>query len=255
MNTVNTLEVKTDTSLYQSKSATIIAQITELSLQSKAKIAGFLYLVIFLGGFFAVGYIPAALYVTDDPVATTQNILSNVPLYRTALAVQVLIVLCNIPLVVLFHDLFSVANKSLARIISLFILVAASIEAVTIVYKFIPLILLRGDLYNSVGVAKQLQTIGYLPLQIQDISFLLGLTFVGCYCLLAGYLIIQLRLLPRVVGVLLAVGGACYIINGFANFISPDFAATLFPLILLPSALGEASLTLSLLFSGFNVKR
>ena len=53
---------------------------------------------------------------------------------------------------------------------------------------------------------------------------------------------------------LLAIGGLSYLISNFANFLSPAFAAHLFPYILVFPGLGEASLILWLLVMGVNVE-
>src|SRR5438445_12041462 len=37
--------------------------------------------------------------------------------------------------------------------------------------------------------------------------------------------------IPRILGVLLAIAGLCYLTNSFANFLSPAFAANLVPYI------------------------
>jgi Domain of unknown function (DUF4386) len=60
---------------------------------------------------------------------------------------------------------------------------------------------------------------------------------------------------PRTVGVLLAIGGLCYLIYSFAAFLAPGFAAHLVPYIQLPSLVGEGSLCLWLLVMGVNVSR
>ena len=55
-------------------------------------------------------------------------------------------------------------------------------------------------------------------------------------------------------GVLLAISGLCYLINSFANFVSPAFAANLVPYILV---LGGAELLLALwlVVVGLNLQR
>jgi len=75
------------------------------------------------------------------------------------------------------------------------------------------------------------------------------------YLLAAGYLVFRSTFLPRVIGVLLAIGAVSYLIYSFASFISPEFAAHLVPYIQLPSLVGEGSLCLVLLVIGVNVQR
>ena len=64
-----------------------------------------------------------------------------------------------------------------------------------------------------------------------------------------------LGFVPRVIGVLMAFGGLAYLFSSFANFLAPALAAGLFPLIGLPSLLGEGSLCLWFLLIGLNVQR
>jgi ATP/maltotriose-dependent transcriptional regulator MalT len=70
-----------------------------------------------------------------------------------------------------------------------------------------------------------------------------------------GYLVFRSTFLPRILGVLLAIGALCYLTNSFAVFLAPGFAAHLFPYIQLPSLVGEGSLMLWLLVVGVNASR
>lgn len=101
-----------------------------------------------------------------------------------------------------------------------------------------------------------------LPLQALALLFLklhaegAGISLVpfGIYNLLIGYLILRSTFIPRALGVLLAISGLCYVINRFANFISPAFAAHLLPYILLPGS-AELLLAVWLVVKGVNVQR
>ena len=227
-------------------------QIAEASLPFKARMGGVLYLIIIIGGLFGAGYVPSTIVVHGDAAATVNNILTNESLYRFGLGVHIIVVLCNIPLAVIFYDLFKFANKSLSRLVMLFILVAATIEGVSLLNKFVPLILLQSA---AIMTAEQLQATAYMHFLLHEIGFNLSLAFFGCYCLLAGYLIFKLGVLSRIIGLLLAIGGACYLINSFANFLVPEFAVGLLPYIFIPCFFGEATLCLSLLIKGVNLEQ
>lgn len=224
----------------------------EASLPFKARMGGILYLIIIIGGLFGAGYVPSTIVVHGDAAATVNNILTNESLYRFGLGVHIIVVLCNIPLAVIFYDLFKFENKSLSRLVMLFILVAATIEGVSLLNKFVPLILLQNA---AIMTSEQLQATAYMHFLLHEIGFNLSLAFFGCYCLLAGYLIFRLGVLPRIIGLLLAIGGACYLINSFANFLVPEFAVGLLPYIFIPCFFGEATLCLSLLIKGANLEQ
>ena len=70
------------------------------------------------------------------------------------------------------------------------------------------------------------------------------LVFFGVYCLLIGYLILRSSFVPRVVGILMLFAGL-----GWLTFASPALARRLFPFNFAPGLIGEAALTVWLLFS------
>jgi len=77
-----------------------------------------------------------------------------------------------------------------------------------------------------------------------------NLVFFGFYCLLIGYLIFRSTFLPRILGVLMALGGL-----GWLTFLSPTLAKSLSPFNMFPGILGEGVLTVWLLVFGLNVQR
>ena len=81
-------------------------------------------------------------------------------------------------------------------------------------------------------------------------GFLLGMVFFGTQILTIGFLITRSTLIPRVLGLLLMLGGVSYIINSFTNFVAPDVGTHLMPFIVPIAILGEGGLTLWLLVKG-----
>ncbi len=101
---------------------------------------------------------------------------------------------------------------------------------------------------------EQLQALVLLFLKLHAQLYTISLVLFGSYNLLIGYLIFRSTFLPRILGVLLAISGLCYLINCFANFLSPAFAAHLLPYILVPGG-AELVLALWLLVIGVNAQR
>src|SRR6267378_5447088 len=86
-------------------------------------------------------------------------------------------------------------------------------------------------------------------------GFYIAMVFFGAQIISIGYLIIRSTLIPQILGVLLLLGGASYVINSFTNFLSPAIGAHLAPFIIPVAILGEGALALWLLVKGVNVSR
>jgi hypothetical protein len=227
----------------------------ETSPQISARIAGFLYLIIITLGIFAEVFVRERVLVNGDAAATARNILAHEQLYRLGFAAGIIVCLCGLPLTLIFYNFFKLVNRSLAILEVFFALVTISIESVTLLNHFAPLMLLGGERYLSVFNAEQLQALAYMSLVLQSVGYNLSLAVFAFDCIISGYLIFRSTFLPRILGVLFAIAGLCYLTNSFASFLSPAFAVHLFPYILAPSFIGELSVCLWLLVMGVNVPK
>jgi len=86
-------------------------------------------------------------------------------------------------------------------------------------------------------------------------GFYIAMVFFGAQIISIGYLITRSTLIPKILGVLLLLGGASYVINSFANFLAPAIGARLAPFIIPVAILGEGALTIWFLVKGVNVSR
>jgi len=102
---------------------------------------------------------------------------------------------------------------------------------------------------------EQLHALVGLALKSHSYGFGLALLFFGACFLVHGQLIFRSGFLPRAIGIMIQIGGACYLTNSFALLLAPAFQNQIFPLILLPSFVGELSLSLWLLVKGVNVEQ
>jgi hypothetical protein len=220
-----------------------------------ARIAGALYLINIVGGAFAIGYVPAVVVVAGDAAATAHNLQANEILYRFGLTVHVIVTLTNVPLAVIFYDLFKVVNRRFALMVVLFTLLGTAIESANLLIQFTPLLLLGGGQFASGFNADQVNALLYMPFGLQVLSYDVSGVFFGFYGLCLGYLIFRSTFLPRAIGVLLAIGALSYLTYSFSSFLSPGFAEHLVPYIQLPSLVGEGSLTLWFLIVGLNLQR
>jgi hypothetical protein len=227
---------------------------TEASPRLQARIAGVLYLIVIVTGIFAEIFVREALTVSGDAAATAANILAHELRFRLGFVGELIACACNIPLAVIFYNLFRVVNRSLALAVVFFTLVGTAIESVVLLSHFLPLILLKGGSYLSVFKPEQLQAQAYASLALQSIGFAIALVFFGFYCLVMGYLIFRSTFLPRIIGVLLAIEGVGYLTNSFTLFLAPGLAARIFPYFAV-TGLAEVAFCLWLLVMGVNVPR
>jgi Domain of unknown function (DUF4386) len=220
-----------------------------------ARIAGALYLVNIVLGAFAISIVPAIVVVAGDAAATAHNIQTHELLYRFGLGVHVVVTVTNVPLALIFYELFKVVNRRLALLDAFFILVATAIEAAGLLSQFAPLVLLGNGPYASALSPSQVQALAYLPGDLASIDYSIHTVFFGLDILVFAYLVLRSAFLPRAIGVLLAIDGLAYLCYSFTDILAPDAAAQLVPWIQLPALVGEGSLCLWLLVVGINLDR
>jgi hypothetical protein len=234
--------------------AEITERIGETSPRFKARVAGGLWLLCIvagIGGFIA----GSPLIVANDAAATAAKILANESLFRLGFAADLVSGLSYLGVRVFLYYVLKPVSRSLSLLAAFFGLAGVAIGGVAWVSHLAALVLLHGDQYLSAFTTSQLQAMALMSLKIQMQVFSIGMVFFGIQCILIGYLVARSTFLPRILGVLLAIGGTCYVIASFANFLTPSFGPRLIPFIMPVALIGEGSLTLWLLVKGVNVQR
>ena len=233
----------------------VMEQTRGASPRQLARIAGALYLINIVLGAFATAIVPAIVVVSGDAAATAHNIQTHELLYRLGLVAHLVVTVTNVPLALIFYELFKVVNRRLALLDAFFILVATAIEAAGLLNEFAPLVLLGSGPSTSALPAAQLQALAYLPTVLSGIHYSIHTVFFGFDIIIFAYLVLRSTFLPRAIGVLLAIDGLAYLVYSFTNLLAPGFAAQLVPWIQLPALIGEGSLCLWLLLVGVDVER
>jgi hypothetical protein len=136
-----------------------------------------------------------------------------------------------------------------------FTLVATAIEISYVVDQFAVLAVLSGGPYASGLAPAQTQALAYLPLGLSATSYDVSAVFFAFYALTLGYLILQSDFMPRLIGALMVLDGASYLVYSFADLLAPGFASHLVPWFQIPTLIGEGSLCLWMLIAGVNEGR
>lgn len=221
----------------------------------RARLAGALYLISAVPAGFSVSVL-LKLVVRGDPAATATNILGSEGLFRLGFAAEIVGILFFVGAVLFLYELFKPVSRSLALLLVFFGLIGSAIQALDSLADNAALLLLKGASSFTALTTGQAQALALVFLRLHMIVYDLALVFFGVFSILIGYLVIKSTFLPRVLGVLMAIDGLGYLSFSFATFLSPPFAAHLYPYVpFLTAILGEASLMLWLVVKGVDAQR
>ena len=226
----------------------------ETSPRLWARIAGAFYLLTIIMGVFAEVFVRGAVVVRDDAPATATNILAHELLYRSGLAADLIMLACYIAVTLLFYVLFKPVSRNISLLAAFFSLVGIAVLAVNTLNHVAPLVFLGGAHYFSAFETNQLQALALMSLRMHTRGYSISGVFFGIYMLLLGYLVFRSGFLPRVLGVLMAIGGLANLIDSFATFLLPSIAARL-PDFGMLGGIAELALTLWLLVMGVNAAK
>jgi hypothetical protein len=223
----------------------------ESSPQVYARIAGILYLIIIIAGMFGELLVRSKVIVSGDASATAHNIMNSELLWRIGITVDLIMHLCDLPVMLVLYCLLRPINKDIALLNLLFNVIQTAVLVANKLNLVMVLFLLSENTYLQTFNPNQLHTLSYLFIKLHDFGFGIGLIFFGFVCLIEGYLIFKSSYFPKAIGILMAMAGICYLSNSFALLLAPKWANFL---IMMPCLVAELSLSLWLIFKGVNVR-
>jgi hypothetical protein len=233
-----------------SKATTRLANIlADTSPRTKARFAGLFYLLYTATG--SWGYsVSQRLVVGGDAAATASNILAKEPLFRLAIAANLVSAACYIVVTALLYEIFKPVDRTVSRLAAFFNLTSCAIGAFDSLFQLAALDVLKGGPYLSVFSAQQLQGLALLFLKLNIRALDMGQIFFGFQWIAIGYLIIRSIFLPRIFGAIAAFSGLWYLTRLY-----PPLVSALFPYTLIVPAIGVMVLILWLTIKGVDAQR
>ena len=219
----------------------------EASPQFYARIAGILYLVIIVMGFFAETFVRNKLFVSGDATATAQNIMHSQFLWKIGITADLIMQICDLPVMIILYYLLKPVNRKLALLNLSFNLIQTAVLVANKLNLLAALFFLGDAEYLKSFSPDQLHTLSYLSIKLHDYGFGIGLIFFGFVCLLEGYLVFKSGYLPKAIGVLMSPAGICYLTSSFFLILIPKLSSII---LLMPCLIAELSLSLWLVFKG-----
>lgn len=217
----------------------------------KSRLAGWLYLIVVVTGFFSLAYVPGQIFVSGDAHATAANIATREALFRWGIAGFVVEQIAFLLLALELFRVFRDTSRNASAMMSALIIASVPFALVCCMH------LLEAMSWATDGGSQQAfssaQSDALVVLAIR--AFHDGLTLVGVFwglwLLPFAWLASKSRQLPRILALLLAAGGIGYLVDSSCTLLWPGYgSSTLSDYVLLPAALGEVGSCLWLLLFG-----
>lgn len=221
------------------------------------RIAGLLYLTIIVSGIFAEFFVRQSLRVTGDAAATAGNITASESLFRLGIAADLVMIMSDVALALIFYVLLKKVNQSLSLLAAFFRLGQATILGLNLLNLFAVIQLLSGDSFLSTFEAGQLHSLAYLFFNAHGTGYSIAMVFFGFSILMLGYLIFKSGYIPKILGAMLMLASVGYLVDSFAKFLMPNYASyeSMFTMVVfVPAFISELTLCLWLLIKGLKVQ-
>ena len=192
------------------------------STKKTARIAGLLYLVNGVTGFFGIIYVPSRLIVSGNAAATANNILASESLFRLGIVSELICAAEFVFLLWVLYRLLGAVNKTHASLMVILGLVFVPIMFVNTLSEIAVLMLLRGADFLSVFDKRQLEAMALLFLDLHRYGYVVG-WILGLWLFPFGVLVFKSGFLPRVLGVLLIAACFGYLADSLTSLLLPSY--------------------------------
>jgi hypothetical protein len=219
--------------------------------KSTARLAGLLYLIVVMTGFFSLAYVPGQLLMPGNMASTVQNISTSTMLFRLGIYAGVICYATFVLLPLVLYTLLHRVNRHHAVAMVALALVSVPLSLIAVTEKLAVLTLLGDGSYTPAlsTASLQAQVAGRLDQYNNIID--IAAVFWGLWLFPFGYLVVKSGFLPRILGIFLIVGCFGYLVNFTGGFLFPAYNDLgISGYVSIPSALGEIGICLWLLIIG-----
>jgi hypothetical protein len=229
----------------------MITRTAAISPQIRARVAGALYLSLALFAPFSQIYVPSKLIVPGDAATTASNIAASGSLFSLGIVSALVTAIINILVALALYQVLKSVHRNTAWLMVILILVSIPITMLNELNNFAILFLASGAGSLKGLTADQMHALVSLFLNLHATGLNIAGIFFGLWLFPMGYLVFKSGFLPRLLGVLLIIGGVGYVVQSFAALLFPNFNVS----IVLFTDWGELLFPLWLVIRGVNIKQ
>ena len=219
------------------------------SIRGTARLAGGLYLALAAFSFFGIIFVPSVLVVPGDPAVTSGNILASEWLFRTGIVSHLIGQVILILLGLVLYRVLKPVNANHAGLMVVLVLVQVPILFLNELNSLAILRVLHraGD---GAFTPAQLHAAVMLFIDLREKGILVAQVFMGLWLLPLGCLVFKSGFLPKLLGILVLIAGAGYLIDWSTQLLFQGI-----PTVSQFTFIGELLLALWLLIRGVDVAR
>lgn len=221
-----------------------------MSPRQAARLAGVGYVMLFLLAIFANFFVLEGLIEAGDAATTAANIRESEGLFRLSLVSFMVVFIVDVVLAWALYIFFRNVSRDLSLLAAWFRLVYTVFLGIALIFFFQALQLLSGADYLTAFDTGQVNAQALGALEAFNYTWLIGLAAFGIHLLLLGFLILKSGYTSRLLGYVLMVAGAAYVVDTGAYTLVANYAdyENLFlVMVAVPSVIGELWLGLWLL--------
>jgi hypothetical protein len=219
------------------------------SPQRLARTAGVYYLVVAVFGAFA-HIVRGNVYVPGDAATTAQNVVADASLVRLSFMADLLQATFLLFVVMALYRLLQHVNKSVARAMVIFVVVAVAITCLNMVHQLGALVVATTPSYAAVFGLDGSATLVLLLLDLQHSGYLVAQIFFGLWLFPLGLLAYRSGMFPRPLGIILMLGTLAYLVDVMLQFLAPQLGSATNPALVVLVILSEVSMLAYLLIKG-----
>ncbi|MEO8577773.1 MAG: DUF4386 domain-containing protein [Gemmatimonadales bacterium] len=222
------------------------------STNAAGRKAGVLYLLTLILAPFNHIYIAGRFIVPGDAAATARNIRADELLYRvgvlSGLASEIVFLFLALSLYGLLKDV----DRKNARLMLTLVAVGVAFGLVNLLNQSAPLILLNGSDFASAFTGPQVDALASAFLRLRTSGVYIAMAFWALWLFPFGALVIKSGFFPKLLGILLIIGGFAYLAVSATAILLPAQRQMVEQVTLPFYAVGELSMIIWLLVKGAN---
>ncbi len=193
------------------------------STKKQARVAGLLYLLASIIGFFCLAYVPGKLIVSGDATATANRIRASETLLRLGIASELIAFTIFIFVVLALYRLFKAVSEKHAMAMATLLLISIPISLLNLLNEIAALVLVSGASFLSAFEKGQLDALAYMFLRLHGQGFIIAQIFWGLWLFPFGILVIRSGFIPRFLGYLLFIAASGYLASSFTSLLLPSY--------------------------------